>query len=60
MIRLQNELKFKYIELDKEFCDEEKCYFGGDVKSKYRDADHVSVSGALSLYNALNSYIETK
>jgi peptidoglycan/LPS O-acetylase OafA/YrhL len=56
---LQKELKFTYIQLDKEFCDDEKCYLGTDVKSKYKDDNHVSISGALSLYNSLNFYIKT-
>ena len=45
---------------DKNFCDDEKCYFGTEVKSKYKDDDHVSISGALSLYDSLNFYIKTK
>ena len=58
--KLQKELKFTYIQLDKEFCDDEKCYLGTEVKSKYRDDNHISISGALSLHNSLNSYIKTK
>jgi peptidoglycan/LPS O-acetylase OafA/YrhL len=58
--KLQKELKFTYIQVDKEFCDDKKCYLGTDLKSKYTDDDHVSISGALSLYNSLNFYIKTK
>lgn len=57
--KLQNELKFTYIDVDNQFCDNEKCYFGDETTSKYRDADHLSVSGSLSLYNVLNSSIDT-
>jgi hypothetical protein len=60
IVKLRNELKFTYINLDNDFCDYEKCYLGSDLSSKYTDANHVSVTGALSLYNSLNSYIKTK
>ena len=60
MSKLHKELKFTYIQLDKDFCDDEKCYLGTEVKSKYADDDHVSISGALSLYDSLNFYIKTK
>ena len=60
IVKLRNELKFTYINLDNDFCDHEKCYLGTDSSSKYRDDDHVSVTGAMSLYNSLNFYIKTK
>jgi len=58
--KLQNELKFTYIELDKEFCDKEKCYFGTELLSKYIDNDHLTTNGALALYNPLSFHIKTK
>ena len=54
MNKLENEFKFTIINLDKEFCDEKKCYIGNSKESKYRDYDHLSTIGSLSIFNALN------
>ena len=55
---LQNELHFTYIDVDSQFCDDRKCYFGNDVISNYRDNDHLSIAGSLSLHNIIGRYIK--
>jgi hypothetical protein len=54
MNKLNDELKFTIINLDDAFCDEKKCYIGNGKYSKYKDYDHLSSSGSLTISNALN------
>ena len=48
---------FTFINLDDLFCDDQKCYIGDDTTSKYLDENHLSINGALSLYDVVKSYM---
>lgn len=50
---VQKETGFTFIDLDDLFCDDEKCYVGDDVRSRYLDENHLSIPGALSLQDVI-------
>jgi peptidoglycan/LPS O-acetylase OafA/YrhL len=51
--KLQKQLGFVYINPDKAFCDDEKCYIGNAKTSSYYDRNHLSAAGSILLYELL-------
>jgi hypothetical protein len=56
ILQIKEDLNFNYVNLDNFFCDYNKCYIGEASKSWYRDDDHLSTYGALSIYNSYHNF----